>query len=120
MCLVIDANVASDFNEPGDDAKPVLQRVQKGSLRIVAGPPLKKELFKTKIRALYQQWLLAGKVVEFNDKQLEAAAGQIDQDIVVSNDIHILALARVSGARLLYSKDEPLHSDFKNNKIISP
>ncbi|NPV22381.1 PIN domain-containing protein [Bradyrhizobium aeschynomenes] len=120
MCLVIDANVASDFNAPSEDAKPVLQRIQKGNLRIVAGPSLKRELFRTKIRGLYQQWLLAGKVVEFNDTQLAAAAADINGDLLASNDIHVLALARASGSRLLFSRDEPLHSDFKNRKIINP
>jgi hypothetical protein len=39
---------------------------------------------------------------------------------VRSNDVHILALARVSGARVLFLRDNNLHSDFKNTKILRP
>lgn len=35
-----------------------------------------------------------------------------------SNDIHIIALARVSGARLLFSNDTALHKDFRNKDLI--
>ncbi len=36
-----------------------------------------------------------------------------------SDDWHILALARVAGARLLYTSDKNLTMDFKNKAIIS-
>lgn len=36
-----------------------------------------------------------------------------------SNDPHVLALARASGARTLCSHDQPLHRDFKNARLIS-
>lgn len=36
-----------------------------------------------------------------------------------SNDPHILALARASGARLLYTADKDLIADFKNPRIVS-
>jgi len=41
------------------------------------------------------------------------------EDRLKSDDAHVVALAIVSGARLLYSKDVDLHEDFKNSKIIS-
>ena len=36
-----------------------------------------------------------------------------------SNDVHVLALALVSGARLLYTNDAALIMDFKNSKVIA-
>ena len=39
--------------------------------------------------------------------------------ICKSNDVHILALAKASGARLLYTADNSLMRDFKNKKIIN-
>lgn len=33
-----------------------------------------------------------------------------------SNDIHVLALALVSGARLLYTEDQALRNDFRKGK----
>ena len=35
-----------------------------------------------------------------------------------SNDIHVIALAQISGARLLYSNDQALHEDFGNKLLI--
>ena len=35
-----------------------------------------------------------------------------------SNDVHILALAKASGARLLYTADKALMEDFKKKEII--
>ena len=35
-----------------------------------------------------------------------------------SNDTHVIALAQISGARLLYSNDKDLHVDFKNKRLI--
>ena len=36
----------------------------------------------------------------------------------ISDDVHILALARASGARLLYTGDKNLMTDFKTKSII--
>ena len=38
--------------------------------------------------------------------------------ICVSNDPHVIALARISGARLLCSRDQKLHSDFGNKHLV--
>ena len=35
-----------------------------------------------------------------------------------SNDTHVIALAQISGARLLYSNDIALHEDFGNKRLI--
>ena len=37
----------------------------------------------------------------------------------MSDDEHVLALALVSGARLLYTNDAALISDFKNRTIVA-
>ena len=39
--------------------------------------------------------------------------------LVKSDDEHVLALALVSGARLLYTNDSALKSDFSNTEIIA-
>ena len=43
-----------------------------------------------------------------------------DEGACQSNDLHVLALAQVSGARLLYSNDLSLHQDFGNRDLIRP
>ena len=36
-----------------------------------------------------------------------------------SDDPHVIALARISGARILCSHDKTLHKDFKNEELVS-
>lgn len=38
---------------------------------------------------------------------------------LTSNDPHVIALADVSGARILYSNDENLRDDFRNSVLVS-
>ena len=40
------------------------------------------------------------------------------RDMCRSNDEHVLALALVSGARLLYTNDAALIADFKDREIV--
>ena len=47
--------------------------------------------------------------------ELELAAGNVCR----SNDLHLIALARIGGARLLFSEDHDLHEDFRNPGIVA-
>ena len=52
-------------------------------------------------------------------RKVEAATRELEaQQICRSNDAHVIALARVSGARLLFTNDRELQSDFKNRQIL--
>ena len=37
-----------------------------------------------------------------------------------SNDPHVIALASVSGCRLIFSKDQDLHEDAKDKSLLNP
>ena len=50
-----------------------------------------------------------------NQREIDLA----DEGRCQSNDPHIIALAQVSGARLLYSNDKALQQDFKNQDLIN-
>jgi hypothetical protein len=43
-----------------------------------------------------------------------------DEGLCVSDDPHIIALARIARTRLLCSHDKDLHADFTNPKILKP
>jgi hypothetical protein len=118
VCIIIDANAANEITSNSEDAVPVLKRVMGGKLRIVAGQQLKVELLRTPFRSIYRQLLLAGRLSEFSDDEISAEQSHPALSHCVSNDQHVIALARASGARILFSKDEPLHTDFKNKSII--
>lgn len=47
------------------------------------------------------------------EPEQQRLAGQI-----ASDDPHVLALARLSGTRLLYSEDQRLIEDWKNKRLI--
>ena len=64
--------------------------------------------------------VLGGSVVPIPDAPVNEAETDLKADgSCVSDDEHIIALAKVSGARLLYSKDGDLHSDFTNPRLLS-
>ena len=52
-------------------------------------------------------------LVDVAERELEAL------DECQSDDHHLIALARLGGARLLFSEDLDLHEDFKNPKIVA-
>ena len=66
------------------------------------------------------EYTRSGACKVYSKEKIEAQSSQIDNKRVTSNDIHILALARVSGCRLLFSRDHALSEDFRNRGIIPP
>lgn len=54
-----------------------------------------------------------------NKNEVDRKTDQIQlESIAKSDDPHIVALALVSGARLLYSNDRDLMDDFRDQKLI--
>lgn len=123
MTLIVDANCAGDaFCSPAKpDFVPLVKALLEGRARLVVGGKLKRE---------YQKNGVAWRMLKILD---QAGRTKIESDAAVDNeeknvkanydlqsdDPHILALARVSGARLLCSRDQNLHHDFRNGDIIS-
>jgi len=60
------------------------------------------------------------KIMFIDDKQVaEREEALYRSSVCISNDHHIISLAQVSGARLLYSNDKRLQHDFKNRVLIN-
>lgn len=124
MCAIIDANVATEVfgSERTEAGKKFLDWIDKGSGRLICGGKLQKELERI---GDFEKWakdaLNYGKMKNINDGEVKRRTEQIQKESKLSsNDPHILALAQVSRARLLYSNDKKLHEDFKNRDLISP
>lgn len=124
MCLIVDANLAAIvFGEPvHDNFRPILNWLlsPKENGKLVVGGHLTTELYKVTnahrfIRGLYQ----AGRVKIFPDDTVQKET-KLVSSICESDDPHVIALAKVSGARILCSHDTTLHKDFTNLNIISP
>jgi len=123
VCLIIDANLASRaFSQPPHrDFRPVVDwlTLPRYNGRLVVGGKLSAELFKLETaRKFLVRLNQAGRARVIADKSLEPETHAIASRCR-SNDHHVIALARVGGARLLCSHDKKLHSDFTNPELIS-
>lgn len=129
MCAIIDASVAHEVfgdNRP-EAGEEFFKWLLKGKGRLVVGSKLLDELKKTKYNRwtrqaiLYTRLLrqLPGEEVKAKTKELEKRKRK-RKDTYKSNDPHVIALAQVSGARLLYVNDRDLEADFKNRQLIDP
>ena len=122
MCAIIDTNAVSEVF--GSNLPPAGVRffdwLNKGSGRLVVGGKLLDELEKnsTDFRRWGQEAQLAGKMRIVNKGGVDARTEQLQSEgAITSDDPHVIALAQVSGARLLYTNDRRLQEDFKNIKI---
>lgn len=125
MCLIVDADVAGLVfaNPPHADFAPVadwLHNPRKDGC-IVFGGQLREELERVRRASSYLLELnRAGRARLVPDAAVTAeedcvsASGLCDSD-----DWHVIALARVSGARTLCSHDRALQRDFRNHRLIS-
>lgn len=121
MCAIVDANVAGEVF--GDNPSPAGRFFfdwlnTKG--RLVVGGELTNELAT---HQHFVRWLRTavrnGRAAEFPDWPVGSEAESVRlQGACQSNDWHILGLARVSGARLLFTNDRNLQTDFTNSQIV--
>ena len=123
MCAILDASVVGEVFQGGRQGagNEFFQRVITGKGHLVAGGKLLEELRKGS--ASFKQWerqlKLSGKLRIVEAEPLDGRAGELrSEERCASDDTHIIALAQVSGARLLYSNDMKLHQDFKNPNLI--
>lgn len=122
MCMIVDTNRLGDFLAKPEtpDAAPIHQWLRRGWGKLVfsVGGAFATELYPAaKDRLL--EYDRGGRAKRFADEEVEDEARRLESaGVVRSNDAHVLALARVSRARLLYSGDVALIADFKDRKII--
>jgi hypothetical protein len=125
MCVIIDNNLAFQIfrDQPESDYLPVFNWLHSEDKngRLVYGGRLRDELVKREgtrryLRSLYQ----AGRAHLVPDSVVQEMESQVKETgLCRSDDPHVIALARISGARTLCSKDKTLHQDFKNPRLIS-
>ncbi len=121
MCAILDANVVHEvFGSNGSEAgKQFFKWLNTGRGRLVVGGKLFGELLGASEN--FSKWAkraqVTGRMRRERDDQINATAEGLMGDCL-SDDHHIIALARVSGARLLYSNDKALHKDFRTKELI--
>lgn len=111
--------MASRFFAHDSELLPLWKWIDDGRGRLVVGGRLTRELTKVAGAAnQIQAWLRAGIAFQEDDATIEGEQAQI-QGQCSSDDPHVIALARASGARLLCSSDRKLHADFRNRSLIN-
>lgn len=120
MCLIIDVNVAADVlvtakNQYGSISKGLTN----GSLRLVYGGELFREYQQVshvmKILLILDR---SGVAIKFSDELVDLETEVVKKIGTLSNDQHVIALARVSNARILITNDKLLQTDFLNKNLI--
>ena len=121
MCAIVDVNVSHEVfgdNRPEAGMK-FFERLDSGLLRLVVSRKLLAELNYVKARQWIQQGILAGRIRQEASGPVDGREEELGREgRCRSNDIHVIALAQISGARLLYSNDRALHEDFGNKLLI--
>ena len=122
MCIIVDASRLGIFlaELPREDAAPIRQWLDTrgGSLVYSTGSQFANELgHKAKRRLAEYNRIGKARLVPASrfaeDEAQLKASGKLR-----SNDPHVLALARASGARLLYTGDPDLIADFKDRRLV--
>jgi hypothetical protein len=122
MCIIIDANAAHEIGSAPihPDARPVLRWLSSKRGTLALGGRLTDELYRTPLKRLLVELTRAGAAKLYQASLIHETERRVHATgACISNDLHILALALVSGARLLYSRDQALHADFRHPEIIN-
>lgn len=122
MCLILDASARDDvFGKNRTLAGEQLFRwLERPSARLVLGGKLTEELGSSNSFERWAETAIAdGRVRSFNHDDVVAETESLAADWQgSSNDQHVIALARVSRARILYAIDGNLCEDFKNPSLV--
>jgi hypothetical protein len=122
MCLILDINIVHlVFPQPARDYMPIHKAITDRRARLVYGGHLLRE-YKQMGKFLHLLYRLdqQGTARKVNDNTVDLETQNlVGSGLCVSNDLHIIALARISGARLLCTDDGNLKKDFKNPALVS-
>lgn len=123
MCLIVDANLASKVlcRKPPYEYQPVIDwlllPLKAGCLAV--GGEVARELYKDgACRRFVKDLWDAGRAAIFASSLVDAETTAVAA-LCRSNDAHVIALARVSGARILCSDDGLLRDDFRDTSLVA-
>lgn len=122
MCAIVDANVARQVfgtNRP-QVGEAFFRWLHEDRGRLMVGGKLLRELDRNgAFMAWRRQAVLAGRIMLLNDEAVDDRANQLERENACrSDDEHVVAVAQLSGARLLYSNDGDLQADFGDRVLI--
>lgn len=122
MCIIIDANrLGTFFADPvSADATPIHRWLNRGRGAVVysTGGKFDAEIGE-QARAKLAEYVRAGTAMLVPPARLVPHLRKLKKLTLQSDDEHVLALARASGARLLYTGDHDLIADITNHTLIN-
>jgi hypothetical protein len=125
VCVILDANRFGDAlsSPPHADFAPLVRWVTSphtdGAI-VFGGKKFKREIARS---ATAQRWfatlMKAGRAIAVSDSEVDALERTLaEREACGSDDEHVIALANVSGARVVCSEDRALMTDLKNRKLV--
>ena len=127
MCAIIDTSVLGDIvgKTRTEAGTAFLNGIIDGRGKIFYGGTRQLVEYSkvTGFPDLVQELERQGLAQELSKGEVDDLSARLVKDHVLrakAKDSHILAIALLSGARLLYANDKNLHEDFKNTSIIYP
>ena len=131
MCAIVDKNVFHElWEQGGTPAGQGFRRViESGRIPLAFGGTMLRHEVATpgkssRMKAWIQQLQSAGRLVRVADDEVDQRTQDLSSgdtatsSFVRSDDPHIIALADISHARLLYTNDKDLTDDFRDPRII--
>ena len=122
MCAIVDNNVRDQVfgNNRPSAGEFFLNWLEERGGRLVVGGELLRELSGySNFTDWLPQAILSGRAIAIPNEAVDAETELLQaQGICRSNDEHVLALARLSGARLLFTNDNDLQDDFRDRSIV--
>jgi hypothetical protein len=122
VCAIVDANVIGDFFSEKTRRRfsPLLDWLETKGGCVVFGGRNKQELARSpRMLTLLAEWKRSGRAREIEEGNVLAEERRITGKCR-SDDPHVIALARVSGAQILVlSKDRLLERDFQNPVLVN-
>jgi hypothetical protein len=126
MCAIVDVNNChkifgrTDVQTPAGKFFLDWLESERGRV-VIGGTQMKREIDRV---GRYDKWLKTaiarGRVRQERDNLVDAEANTLGGNPHCrSDDQHLLALARIAGARLLFTEDPDLQEDFRNHQIIA-
>jgi len=122
MCLIVDANVASDFFcAKAPHYKEVFEAVLEGRCCVYYGGKLRREYAQMRTVLLRILSLdKAGRAKVLPDNEIDQLTANLTRaNVCKSNDAHVIALAMVANSRLLCTNDQFLQDDFTNKDLLA-
>ena len=124
MCAIVDINVVHQGlgRERTEAGKFFFDWLLNGGILVVGGSKFESEIRRdSKFLRFVNERRQSGKVRQGIKRDEVDAEHEslINRNICKSDDEHILALAIVSGTRILFTNDRDLQEDFKTSRIIS-